>query len=168
MFAPTGLIINPNNPRPAQNDWGGAPYGPLHTPVVTCGSLLPRNRNYFNINLPNGAVPGVAVNLACHHVVGWDILWGFWNKLITLKHFKEARSFLGLFGAPQATTKDLEKIIQKKQFNTRGANWEAQMCWHPRNIVRGPNDRSDDPNQNNKLEDKIDFKLAKADIYEGR
>jgi hypothetical protein len=165
MFVTTGLIANPNAPRVAQPP--AAPYGPANTPVVQCGNLAQRNRQYYKIGTPAGATAAISVPLACHHVIGWDIIWGFWNALITNEEFLVARSYLALFGAAQATTSKLESQIKNNKF-VSGANWEQQLCWKPNNIVRGPNDRSDDPNANVGLENKIDFQKARADIYKGR
>lgn len=162
MFAPNGLIVNPNAPRVGQPD--GAPYGRGNIPEVQCGSLALRNSQYFNIGGPNGATAATTVPVACHHVVGWDIIAAFWNQLITKKEYLTARAYLSLFGPAQPSTSKLETQIKNNTFAT-GAGWEAQMCWKPNNIVRGPNDRSDDPNTASESEDKIDFQKARADIY---
>jgi hypothetical protein len=165
MFAKNGLIEKPNSPRPAQPS--AAPYGNDFTPSVKIGDLKPRNQQYYNVGDPTGATAGMEVPLACHHVVGWDIIWGFWNAMITRKEYLVARSYLALFGAPQATTSKLENLIKTEKF-VDGGNWLQMMCWKPNNIVRGPNDRSDDPNSNTGLENKIDFQKARSDIYEAR
>jgi len=165
MFSPEGLIVSPNSPRVSQPN--AAPYGTRNTPKVEYGKLAPRNKQYYNIGAPTGAAEGGELDLACHHVVGWDIIWGFWNALITHKEYLVARCYLALFGAAQATTSKMEDQIKNKRF-TAGADWEAQLCWKPNNIVRGPRDRSDDPNTESGLENKIDFQKARADLYKGR
>ncbi|HUB89581.1 MAG TPA: hypothetical protein VMA74_07605 [Dyella sp.] len=165
MFNGNGLIVNPNNPRPAQP--AGDPYGQAYTPQVRFDSLRDRNRRNFNIGQPNGGMPAMTVDLACHHVIGWDILWGFWNRLISDEAFELARKHLALFGVPQTATKNMAKDMGK---GTWADQWgcEAKMCWKPNNIVRGPNDRSDDPNINPELENKIDFKMVSDSVYKGR
>lgn len=165
MFNGNGLIINPNNPRPAQP--GNAPYGPANTPQVTFGSLRDRNRRSFNIGMPNGGMPAMTVDLACHHVIGWDILWGFWNRLITDKLYDPARAYLALFGVPQAATKNMKNDMEQGKWVDLW-NCEQSMCWKENNIVRGPNDRSDDPNTNHNLMDKIDFTMVSDSVYKGR
>jgi hypothetical protein len=165
MFDKDGLIIKPNSPRVSQPD--GAPYGKEHIPAVKCGTLAARNKQYYDIGKQGGATEAITVPLACHHVVGWDIIWGFWNALIKNEEFLVVRSYLALFGAAQPTTSKLESQIKAEKFKS-GPEWERQLCWKPNNIVRGPEKRSDDPNDNVGLENKIDFQKARADIYGGR
>jgi hypothetical protein len=109
----------------------------------------------------------MTVNLACHHVVGWDIIWGFWNKLVTTEMYDEARDYLALFGAPKSATKNMAKMMEQGTWQDTW-NCEVMMCWKPNNIVRGPEIRTDDPNINAELEDKIDFKRVGKMIYNGR
>jgi hypothetical protein len=165
MFDKNGLIIKPNSPRVAQPD--EAPYGKKYIPVVQCGNLKKRNQQSYNVGNATGATAAIGVDLACHHVVGWDVLWGFWNALITNEEFLVARSYLALFGVAQPTTSKMEAQIKVKKF-VAGPTWEQQICWKPNNIVRGPEDRSDDPNSKTEPEEKIDFQKARTDIYGGR
>lgn len=126
-----------------------------------------KNRRYYDIGQPTGAMPGVSVPLACHHVIGWDVIWGFWNALITKKDFKRARAYLAICGVAQTETAKLQKQVTSDTFQA-GANWDAKLCWNPINLVRGPEKRSDDPNGLHTPREKIDFKLAPADAYDGR
>lgn len=132
----------------------------------TCGALKDRNSRHYRIGDPSGtgATAAVPVPLACHHVIGWDIIWGFWNAMIGRKEFKRARAYLAVCGVAQTETASLDKTVTSNSFNA-GANWEAKLCWNPINLVRGPEDRSDDPNTNNTLQEKIDFQKAPADSY---
>src|SRR4051812_47973488 len=107
MFGNDGLIEKPNTPRVSQAAWGGAPYGTANTPAVTFQGLAARNQQYYNIGQPTGGMPLDTVNLACHHVVGWDVLWEFWNALIKNGDYLVARSLLAVHGVPQPTTANL-------------------------------------------------------------
>lgn len=168
QFATDGTITNPNAPRPTQAASGFACYGPVALAAIdnTCGSLRERNRRFYRINDPGGtgATPFVQVPLACHHVIGWDIIWGFWNTLIAQKDFKKARAYLAICGVAQTETAMMERKVKSNRFNA-GASWDAQLCWNPINLVRGPDDRSDDPNANATLAERIDFQKAPADAY---
>lgn len=169
QFGTNGIISNPNAPRPTQAASGFACYGALALAQIdsTCGSLRERNQRYYNIGKPTGAVPGIAVPLACHHVIGWDVIWGFWNALIASGDFKKARAYLAICGVAQTETAKLEKQVKGNSFQA-GPNWDAKLCWNPINLVRGPEDRSDDPNGLPTPREKIDFKLAPSDVYGGR
>ncbi len=170
-FAPNGLITGPNAPRPTQIASGFSCYDAVAVAQIdnSCGSLRERNARHYRINDPDGtgAVPGIPVRLACHHVIGWDVIWGFWNALIGQGDYKLARAYLAICGVAQTKTAKLEKSVKRNSFNA-GANWDAKLCWNPINLVRGPEDRSDDPNGNNNLVDKIDFQRAPSDVYGGR
>lgn len=165
-FSGAGLIINPNAPRVGQ-PVGTAPYGPAFTPAVTFGSLADRNQSHFAIGAVNGGLPGMTVDLACHHVVGWDVIWGFWNALINNKHYDTARDYLAALGIAKTATNKLEQQIKNNSF-VDTLDVEQTLCWKPVNIVRGPNDRSDDPNANTTLASKIDFQMVGKHLYKGR
>jgi hypothetical protein len=169
QFNTDGTIVSPNAPRPTQAASGFACYGAAALLQInsTCGALRDRNRRYYNIGQPTGAAAGVQVPLACHHVIGWDVIWGFWNALITQRDFKIARSYLAVCGVAQPDTAKLEKQVGNNTF-VAGANWDAKLCWNPINLVRGPEDRTDDPNGLPTPREKIDFRLAPADSYDGR
>jgi hypothetical protein len=100
-------------------------------------------------------------------VIGWDVIWGFWNALIGQREFKSARAYLAICGVAQTLTAKLEKLVDKNAFNA-GANWDAKLCWNPINLVRGPHDRSDDPNGLDTPREKIDFQRAPSNAYGGR
>lgn len=166
FFNGQGRIQSPNAPRPTQLASGYACYGAVALAAVnnTCGALRERNGRHYRIGQPNGAMPAVQVNLACHHVIGWDVIWNFWNTLIERRDFKLARSYLAVCGVPQPATAKLEQDTAKGKF-AAGTSWDAKLCWNPINLVRGPENRSDDPNANVGLEEKIDFQRAPADAY---
>ena len=167
QFDPDGTIVSPNAPRPTQAASGFACFGAAALPDSSCGRLRERNKRHYNIGSPTGAALGVQVPLACHHVIGWDVLWGFWNALIRKRDFKNARSYLAVCGVAQPDTAKLERQVGNNSF-IAGANWDAMLCWNPINLVRGPDDRSDDPNALPTPREKIDFKLASSDNYDGR
>lgn len=169
QFNTSGLIVHPNNPRPTQAASGFACYGTVAVLAIdsTCGGLRERNQRFYNIGSPGGAVAGISVPLACHHVIGWDVIWGFWNALITKGDFKLARAYLAVCGVPQTATAKLEQQVKSQSF-VAGPTWDAQLCWNPINLVRGPEKRSDDPNGLPTPREKIDFRTANADIYGGR
>lgn len=168
-FNTDGTIDNPNNPRPTQVNSGFACYGTVTLAQIdnTCGSLRERNQRFYNIGQTTGAVHAIQVPLACHHVIGWDVIWGFWNALIEQGDFKSARAYLAICGVAQPLTAKLEQQIKANAFNA-GANWDAKLCWNPINLVRGPEKRSDDPNALTTLREKIDFQKAPTDAYGGR
>jgi hypothetical protein len=141
------------------------PYSP--PPTVTFGSLNTKNQPHFAVGVTHGGMPAQGVDLALHHVVGWDIIWNFWNKLIRHEQYEHARKYLALFGAAQATTANLASLCAKNKFVAQSA-WNQMMCWKQNNLVRGPADRSDDPNVNTTLVDKIDFKKVGKNAYHGQ
>ncbi|MET0388357.1 MAG: hypothetical protein ABW321_20465 [Polyangiales bacterium] len=170
MLNDDGTISNPNNPRPQTRGSGYAVYDAQQTPSVECSALADRNQRYFNIGGEHGAQAKTTVDLACHHVIGWDILAEFWNALIRERHFNGARDWLGVYGIPKAATGRFEHHIQAATFVSFADQLgplEARLCWNPLNIVRGPRDRSDDPNKA-KGRQRIDFSVAPAGIYQGR
>lgn len=144
--------------------WGGEPYGEPYTPKVEAKDLEKRNRKYYNIGQPHAGLPGTQVPLACHHVVGWDIIWGFWNAMIGRKNYNAARTYLSFFGAAKPTTVKMGADIEAGKFAGQ-SEWEVRMCWKPSNIVRGPEKRTDDPNAEKDMLKKIDFQNASTDLY---
>ena len=151
--------------RPAMPN--AAPYAPAFQPMVRFGTLQEVNQRHYNVGIPHGGMPLQLVDLACHHVVGWDIIWNFWNKLIDGGAYKQARKYLGLAGAAQAITGKLEQWCKNDRFMDPG-HWEQTLCWKVNNLVRGPNDRSDDPSANHGFINKIDFKSMGTNVYKGR
>ena len=140
---------------------------------VHAASLNAKNRKDFNIDMPNGAVAATEVPMTCHHVISWQILRGFWNKLIIDKHYNLARDWLAVCGVAKTETYELKDKINAEDFpdiaESSWNDWDALICWNPINIVRGPGNRSDDPNVGNgTLANTIDFQLAPADAYKNR
>lgn len=80
--------------RPAMSHYGGEPYGETDTPKVEAKDLEKRNKKYYKIGQLHAGLPGTRVPLACHHVVGWDIIWGFWNAMLSRKNYNAARTYL--------------------------------------------------------------------------
>ena len=155
-----GTIINANNPRPAQNVSGFSCYIASRDPTVA--TLESRNASYYS-----AAMPAVTVPLACHHVIGWDVIWGFWNALVAQQDYDRLRVFMAFYGVDQAKSANLKKDISNARYQPP-ANFEAKLCWNPINIVRGPNDRTDDPSGASTASEKIDFQTAPAAMYGGR
>jgi hypothetical protein len=133
---------------------------------VPCEALSDRTRCYYK-----AAGAGTTVDMACHHVIPWNVIPAFWNcvcelktgesKTTTNRRYEILRTYLSTFGVPKPQLKDLGKDMQERNFKAR-EDWGARVCWSPNNLVIGPKSRSDDPGP------ELDFPLAPADIYGGR
>ena len=131
-----------------------------------CESLSDRTRHYYK-----AAGPGTTVDMACHHVISWNIIQAFWNclceakasesKTNTDRRHEILRTYLSTFGVPKPQLKDMAKEMQDGKFKAK-EDWGARICWSANNLVIGPKTRSDDPGSS------LDFPLAPADIYGGR
>lgn len=158
------LIVEGDRPDQPQSE----PYDSLHTPQVRFDSLSERNKPYFNIGKQNGGTSAMTVDLACHHVIPWKILYKFWNSLINRENFVLARKYLALFGVPQTKTVNMKKDMLNNKL--KKSDFMTAMCWKPNNIVRGPMHRSDDPAYKPEadLMSQIDFQSVDSQFYKGR
>jgi hypothetical protein len=147
------MVFNPNgtltNARPGQPNVGN-----YVSPNILVNTLTTGDRY-------NGAPPGQTLPLALHHVSPWEILWKYWNALVGREWYTALRDFLAILGVSKAQTAYLPTEMGKTQFADRGfngTNLDVIICWSEWNLVRGPSNRSDDPNQQTTLANKVDFR----------
>jgi hypothetical protein len=137
------------NARPAQPNVGN-----YVTPAINVHGLQVRD-------LYSTAPVGQTLPLALHHVSPWELLWKYWNSLVDREWYSALRDFLAILGVKKAETAYLPGEMSKNRFVDRGfggMNLDVIICWSEWNLVRGPSNRSDDPNQQTQLVNKVDFR----------
>jgi hypothetical protein len=68
--------------------------------------------------------------------------------MISRGWYGAARDFLSLYGVAKSETAGYFTDMKKNRF-VDPDNWDQLICWKPWNLVRGPANRTDDPNQYN-------------------
>ena len=96
---------------------------------------------YSDDVLANGRLP-----LALHHVIPWNLLRDFWNKIQSCEYWECLAVYGSMVGVTQSTMSQMTRKMRRSQFGN-AIDLDASICWAEWNLVRGPQHRSDDPGE---------------------
>lgn len=112
-----------------------------NTPTVLLGGLN-HGSKYGEEVLRTGSLP-----LALHHVIPWNLLRDFWNRMRENNYWNCLAVWGSMVGVTQA---EMSRCISQGMRRSRFGNaigLDAKICWAEWNLVRGPQHRSDDPGE---------------------
>ena len=125
---PNGLVIQPNAPRPARPAW---------SQTSTAG----KKWRWEQTREP--CPSGHAIDMSFHHVIGWKLIHGVWNKLVGWGEWAGISQWAYLLHISD------DDVAAMQANNYNDAQAVIQLCWSPWTMVEGPqgNIRTDDPGQ---------------------
>jgi len=75
--------------------------------------------------------------LALHHVIPWNLLRDFWNKLQGCNYWKSMAVYGSMLGVAQSTMGTATSRMKKSRFGD-AIDLDEKLCWAQWNLVRGP------------------------------
>lgn len=131
-MTPTGMLQDTRPNQPQEDDYT--------TPNIPLRGLNLGGK-YGENHITNRTLP-----LALHHVIPWNLLRSFWNKLQDRKHWTTMAVYGSMLGVAQTTMGTATSGMKKSRFGDAIGLGE-KICWAEWNLVRGPQHRSDDPGE---------------------